>query len=54
MKLDDYKAEVPSELSKLAEDWKVEKCWIFPGDVWKQVIQMRKTQWKNKWGGQYK
>ena len=52
MKLDDYKSEVPNELKELAEQFQVEKCWIFPDNVWRVILQMRKTVWKDMWGTQ--
>lgn len=54
MKMDDYKCAVPNELKKLAEQFQVEKCWIFPDKVWKVIVEMRGTAWRNMWGRQYK
>ena len=54
MKIDDYKCAVPNELKKLAEQFQVEKCWIFPDKVWQVIVEMRGTAWRNMWGRQYK
>jgi len=54
MKLEDFRSEVPRELSELAEQFQVTKCYLFPNEVWKVVIEMRKTAWRKMWGMQYK
>jgi intein-encoded DNA endonuclease-like protein len=54
MKLEDFRSEVPRELSELAEQFQVEKCWIFPDKVWQVIVEMRGTAWRKMWGMQYK
>ena len=53
MKLKDFRAEVPKELKEVARQFQVTKCYVFPDEIWKVVIEMRKTAWRKMWGMQY-
>ena len=53
MKLEDYKAPVPAGLKELAKDWHVERCYVFTPEEWEQVLELRRTEWRGKWGMQW-
>lgn len=53
MKLSDHIAPIPAELAELAKDWQVERCYVFTEKEWSEVIRLRQTLWKGKWGMQW-
>ncbi len=53
MRLDDFRADVPAELASLAKEWQVTRCYVFTAEEWEKVLELRRTEWKSRWGMQW-